>query len=391
MALQSPRPRILVCFIKLDDAYWQAAGRDMLLPDLGFGSPAGERRGGYQPQDRRRPPARHARLDAAPPGPAAAEERAAARPGRPRHLRSSSSRRWPGGSSPPPARSRLREAAAQHLANHDALTGLPNRRLLETELVAFAEAAERDGARLAIACVDVDRFKDINDTLGHHAGDQLIRGLADRLRASDARGRFRRPPGRRRVRGRAQLPRRCRRRRRCWRRCATASATPFRVTGHLVEANASVGIAFAEAGRSFEDLMREADIALYEAKASGRGCDVRFEASMGAEDREAPHARGRPQDRDRAGRAFGPLPADRRGLDRPDQLGRGAVPLDQRAPRRGAARRLHPDRRGGRADGRSRPLRHRARGRRTACAGRSSTPRSTSRRRSCARSRSSRI
>ena len=47
MSLQRPRPRILVSFIKLDDGYWRAAGRDMLLPDLGFGPPSGERRGSF--------------------------------------------------------------------------------------------------------------------------------------------------------------------------------------------------------------------------------------------------------------------------------------------------------------------------------------------------------
>ena len=223
MALQSPRPRILVSFIKLDEAYWQGAGRDMLLPDLGFGSPSGERRGGYNLKTD----------DGRPLGTLAWTPR---RPGLmllknvlPLVLVglaiciiivSALARRLFSAS----RALELREAAAQHLANHDALTGLPNRRLLETELVAFAEAAERDGTRLAIACVDVDRFKDINDTLGHHAGDQLIRGLADRLTRRHARGRFRRPPGRRRVRGGAQLPRRCRRRIRCWRPFATASA-----------------------------------------------------------------------------------------------------------------------------------------------------------------------
>ena len=60
MSLQSPTPRILVSFIKLDGAYWQAAGRDMLLPDLGFGRPSGERRGQLRAQDRQRP-ARSAR------------------------------------------------------------------------------------------------------------------------------------------------------------------------------------------------------------------------------------------------------------------------------------------------------------------------------------------
>jgi diguanylate cyclase (GGDEF)-like protein len=279
MTLQSPQPRILVSFMRLDQAYWQAAGRDMLLPDLGFGQPGGERRGSY---------ALH--TDAGHPlGTLAWTPR---RPGLlmmktvlplvlvglaislmvigafARRLFSAS------------RAIEAREARAQYLANHDNLTGLPNRRKLETEFTRFTEAAAREGQTLAIACVDVDRFKDINDTLGHHAGDQLIRVLADRLREAVREGDFIARLGGDEF---AVL-----------RACGDAQDAdtllanirdcfrmPFRVVGHLVEANASAGVAFAEPGRSFEELMREADIALYEAKASGRGCDVRFEAEMG--------------------------------------------------------------------------------------------------------------
>jgi len=278
MALQSPRPRILVSFIKLDDAYWHAAGRDMLLPDLGFRPAGGERSGVFtlRTDDGR---------------PLGALSWTPRRPGLlllknvlPLVLIglaisivivSALARRLFSASSALEAR----EAAAQHLANHDALTGLPNRRLLEATLTAFAEEAEREGTRLAIACVDVDRFKDINDTLGHHAGDQLICGLADRLRETMRDADFVARLGGdefailRNCRDEADADALLTGVRGCF-------AEPFRVTGHLIEANASAGIAFAEPHRSFEDLMREADIALYEAKAGGRGCDVRFEASM---------------------------------------------------------------------------------------------------------------
>jgi diguanylate cyclase (GGDEF)-like protein len=279
MALQSPRPRILVSFIKLDGAYWQSAGRDMLLPDLGFARPSGERRGAFA-----------LRTDTG--QPLATLSWTPRRPGLllmknvlPLVLIglaisivivSALARRLFSASRALEAR----EAAAQHLANHDALTGLPNRRLLEATLVDFGAAAEAAGDRLAIACVDVDRFKDINDTLGHHAGDQLICGLADRLReAVRAEDFVARLGG-----DEFAILRKCRDDADADALMAAVRATfaePFRVTGHLIEANASAGIAFAQAGRSFEDLMREADIALYEAKASGRGCDVRFEAAMG--------------------------------------------------------------------------------------------------------------
>jgi len=176
-------PRILVSFIKLDAPYWQIAGRDMLLPDLGFGSPSGERRGSFA-----------LRTDTG-----SALGTLAWTPRRPGLLLmgnvlplvlvglalsilfgSALARRLLGASRALEAR----EAAAQHLANHDALTQLPNRRLLESKFAAFSARAEERGLHLAVTCVDVDRFKDINDTLGHHAGDQLIRGLADRLRAA---------------------------------------------------------------------------------------------------------------------------------------------------------------------------------------------------------------
>jgi len=279
MALQSAQPRILVSFIKLDAGYWQAAGRDMLLPDLGFARPGGERRGLFA-----------LKTDT---GQALAD--LSWTPRRPGLLLmknvlplvliglaisimivSSLARRLFSASSALQAR----EAAAQHLANHDALTGLPNRRLLESELIAFAAEAEKSGGRLAIACVDVDRFKDINDTLGHHAGDQLICGLADRLRGAVREDDFVARLGG----DEFAILRNCSDDEDADSLLAAVRQSfnePFRITGHLIEANASAGIAFAQPGRSFEDLMREADIALYEAKASGRGCDVRFEASMG--------------------------------------------------------------------------------------------------------------
>jgi len=279
MSLQSARPRILISFLKLDQAYWTAAGRDMLLPDLGFGRPGGERRGSYELKTDN----------------GVGLGTLAWTPRRPGLLLMKNvlplvlvglaisllvvgafARRLFSASRAIEAR----EAKAQHLANHDSLTGLPNRRKLEAEFARYTEAAAQEGHTLAIACVDVDRFKDINDTLGHHAGDQLIRALAERLGEAMREDDFIARLGG----DEFAVLRNCRDAedgeslladiRDCFR-------SPFRVVGHLVEANASAGVAFAEPGRSFEDLMREADIALYEAKAAGRGCDVRFESEMG--------------------------------------------------------------------------------------------------------------
>ena len=77
---------------------------------------------------------------------------------------------------------REREAAIQHLAFHDELTGLPNRTQFRVELAGRIAAAAREHGQFAVAIVDVDRFQDINDTLGHHVGDHLLLALARRLR-----------------------------------------------------------------------------------------------------------------------------------------------------------------------------------------------------------------
>lgn len=77
----------------------------------------------------------------------------------------------------------------KHLALHDALTGLPNRRLFQDRLSSALERARRTGTSAALLVVDLDRFKQVNDTLGHHVGDLLLQGVArlfnDRVRRSD--------------------------------------------------------------------------------------------------------------------------------------------------------------------------------------------------------------
>jgi diguanylate cyclase (GGDEF)-like protein len=81
---------------------------------------------------------------------------------------------------------RERESAIHHLAYHDDLTGLPNRNRFQVEVGEAIAAARRSHGRLAVALVDFDRFKDINDTLGHHVGDRLLREAASRLESAAA-------------------------------------------------------------------------------------------------------------------------------------------------------------------------------------------------------------
>ena len=172
-----------------------------------------------------------------------------------------------------------REREAQHLANHDVITGLPNRRSLEAELFARGGAARNGRTRLACAIVDLDRFKDINDTLGHHAGDALIGGVGARMREALDTGDFVARLGGDEF---AVL-----------RECASLSdvdslsstitslfARPFEVAGHQIEAGASIGVSVSGLDRAVDDLMREADIALYQAKENARGTTVRFAPAM---------------------------------------------------------------------------------------------------------------
>jgi len=175
-----------------------------------------------------------------------------------------------------------REAEARHEAKHDALSGLPNRVHMVERIDEFLQdrlLLTHDNRAVA-AYLDIDRFKDINDTLGHDAGDQLIKLVAQRLkeclRPNDFLARF----------GGDEFvilcaPAAAEAGSALAERIARAFALPFRINGQNIRVTGSVGIAIApDNGLTADELMMHADIALYEAKGRGRDCAVLFSDEM---------------------------------------------------------------------------------------------------------------
>jgi diguanylate cyclase (GGDEF)-like protein/PAS domain S-box-containing protein len=166
---------------------------------------------------------------------------------------------------------RRNEARIEFLAHHDPLTDLPNRLLLRDRLERAIVQGERTESRVALVFIDLDRFKTVNDSLGHPVGDRLLREAAQRLR-------------------------------KCVREMDTVSrqggdeflivltdlkdsdavtrvaeeilatmSVPFSLDGHDVAISCSVGVAvFPEDGRDFDELLKKSDIAMYNAKEAGR-------------------------------------------------------------------------------------------------------------------------
>jgi diguanylate cyclase (GGDEF)-like protein len=174
-----------------------------------------------------------------------------------------------------------REIEAQYLANHDALTGLPNRRRLATKLVELRNEHGAAGTAISVACIDLDRFKDINDTLGHHAGDELIKAVARRIESRLLPGDMIARLGGDEL-AVIRLHQHVNEGERLSNMIISSFDAPFSVLGHEIETKASLGVTSATLDRPFDDVMREADIALYEAKAMGRGRAAHFIAPMAA-------------------------------------------------------------------------------------------------------------
>jgi diguanylate cyclase (GGDEF)-like protein/PAS domain S-box-containing protein len=177
---------------------------------------------------------------------------------------------------------RQAEARIAHMAHHDALTGLPNRVLFHERLEQALLRVRRYRENLALLYLDLDQFKNVNDTLGHPAGDELLVAVAERLRKClrdcDMVARFGGDEfavlqiGLAGAHEAGDLGE----------RIVTLLSEPYDIDGQQAVIGASVGIALAPAdGETAEQLLRNADIALYQAKEDGRRTFRFFEPGMG--------------------------------------------------------------------------------------------------------------
>jgi diguanylate cyclase (GGDEF)-like protein len=173
------------------------------------------------------------------------------------------------------------EEQLRHRAFYDSLTGLPNRALFLDRIAHGVARSDRLGQELAVLFIDLDRFKVINDSLGHSAGDQLLvqvgRRLRSCLRESDTIARLGGDEFTVLLEGRSAVADAMQ----AAERILAVLRAPFTIDGQEAYAAASIGISggtsIRESGR---DLLREADIALYRAKAAGRGRYTLFEPRM---------------------------------------------------------------------------------------------------------------
>ncbi|MYM32467.1 EAL domain-containing protein [Duganella sp. CY15W] len=176
---------------------------------------------------------------------------------------------------------RQAEARVHHMAYHDSLTGLPNRALLSDRLDRAMLAAQRTERKLAVMFIDLDRFKTINDSLGHMTGDQLLKEVASRLcravRASDTVARLGGDefvvlvPGIRTVEEASQVAE----------KMIEALSDSFPLEGRNLHITPSIGISvYPDDGEDVETLMRNADGAMYHAKANGRNNYQFFKEAM---------------------------------------------------------------------------------------------------------------
>lgn len=174
------------------------------------------------------------------------------------------------------------EDSIQFMAHHDTLTGLPNRSMLDERVASAIEAADDAGGSMTLAFIDLDNFKLVNDSLGHHAGDELLKIVAARMlrcvRASDSivrlggdefvvliNGAMRKGES---VEDRLSAVR-------------EAIAEPVEIEGRSFQVTCSMGVAaYPEHGRNVTELLARADTAMYRAKEIGRDAMQVFTAEL---------------------------------------------------------------------------------------------------------------
>ncbi|MFJ8073306.1 putative bifunctional diguanylate cyclase/phosphodiesterase [Streptomyces sp. NPDC096176] len=181
------------------------------------------------------------------------------------------------------------QAQLQHNAEHDPLTDLPNRALF-TKRVRGALTGRRSGDEgTAVLFIDLDGFKGVNDRLGHQAGDELLiqaaRRLAESVRAGDTAARLGGDEFAALIVGDGSRDRAARQSQvhEIADRLRLMLSQPYRIDGTEVRVAASIGVAFAEPGISPTDLMRNADLAMYRAKAGGKDRVELYAPQMQAE------------------------------------------------------------------------------------------------------------
>jgi len=182
---------------------------------------------------------------------------------------------------------KLAEEQARHLALHDALTGLPNRAYLNEALHRALARAVRGGHRIALHLIDLDRFKEVNDTLGHPAGDALLVEVAARMaccvREGDTLARMGGDEFAILQDGLADAGEAAS----MAQRLLGALAEPIRMAGHEVASGASIGVVLGPGdGTDVSELIRHADLALYRAKGDGRNLARFYEPTMNAQLRD---------------------------------------------------------------------------------------------------------
>jgi diguanylate cyclase (GGDEF)-like protein/PAS domain S-box-containing protein len=181
------------------------------------------------------------------------------------------------------------EATILHMAHHDALTGLPNRLLFNDRLKVAIFSAQRNNKKFAVMMLDLDKFKDVNDSYGHDIGDQLLQSIGNRLR-----GHLRKSDTVARMGGdefMLLLPEidQVEYSKIIAKKIIDSFQRPFSLGKHDLKITTSIGIAvYPDSGSDFDTLKKNADIAMYKAKESGRNNFQSYGMLVGAKKIDQP-------------------------------------------------------------------------------------------------------